>query len=276
MRHTPMHSVSYLLLLAFFLFSMVSQASSSRRERHYSQLSIKEKIERNTPDEQPSKPKALQSSKVVPLIEVVRAGKLNTKYREGIDVSRYQGDIDWERVANEAAVSYAYIKATEGAQLVDPYYWSNITAARQAGLSVGSYHFYRAKVSPEVQLANMTSTVRKEDQDLVPIVDIETTNGVGRLQFVADLRDFIERVTAYYGRKPLLYTYQNFYNKYLVGEFPGYQWMIAKYQSEPPILDDDTDYMMWQYTQTGRIPGIRGNVDCSCLMGNHSLQTLQM
>lgn len=264
-----------MLFLLLVLSNSAVRADILRKEKSYRHLSVKEKIEKNTPDEQPRKSKGT-NTKTLALLDMGRVGKVNTKYREGIDVSRYQGEIDWQRVASEGEVSYAYIKATEGAQLVDRYYWSNIKAARQAGLSVGSYHFYRARVSVEEQLANMTNTVLKEDQDLVPIVDIETTNGVGQAQFVADLRVFIERVTAHYGRKPLLYTYQNFYNKYLVGEFPGYQWMIAKYQKEAPMLVDGTDYMMWQYTQTGRIPGVRGNVDRSCLMGNHSLQVLQM
>lgn len=265
----------WFLLLALSWTTVGRAAPSPRKEKNYRNLSVREKIERNTPDEQPRQSKDV-SPRTLALPEVGRVGRLNTKYREGLDVSRYQGEIDWQRVAAEGEVSYAYIKATEGAQLVDRYYWTNIKAARQAGLSVGSYHFYRARISVDEQIANMTRTVLREDQDLVPIVDIETTNGVAQAKFVADLREFIERVTAHYGRRPLLYTYQNFYNKYLVGEFPGYQWMIAKYQKEPPILADDIDYMMWQYTQTGRIPGVRGNVDRSCLMGNHTLHVLQM
>ena len=122
----------------------------------------------------------------------------------------------------------------------------------------------------------MTTIVQKHEQDLVPLIDIETTGGVSHDKFVSDLQVFVERVTAFYGRRPLLYTYQNFYNKHLVGTFPGYQWMIAKYHREEPYLDDETDYMMWQYTQTGRIPGIRVNVDRSRIMGIHALSALRM
>ena len=203
-------------------------------------------------------------------------GQINARYREGIDVSRYQGYIDWNHVGTEGGVSYVYIKATEGSSLVDPYYATNLYGARQAGLSVGSYHFYRPQIDIYEQLANMTTIVQKHEQDLVPLIDIETTGGVPHDKFVADLQVFVEKVTAFYGRRPLLYTYQNFYNKHLVGTFWGYQWMIAKYHREEPYLDDNTDYVMWQYSQTGRVPGIRVNVDRSRLMGIHTLSALRM
>lgn len=204
------------------------------------------------------------------------AGHHNDRYREGIDVSHYQGNIDWQRVAAEGGVSYVYIKATEGAELVDSHYATNIVEARKAGLSVGSYHFYRPRANVDAQLANFTAVVDKRKQDLVPIIDIEDDRSPTEEQFIADLRYFIERVTKFYGRKPVLYTGQNFYNKHFVGLFPDYEWMIAKYQSEAPILLDDQFYLMWQYTAKGRIPGISGDVDRSCLMGNGTLRKVLM
>ena len=116
----------------------------------------------------------------------------------------------------------------------------------------------------------------KPDQDLVPLIDIETTGGVPNDKFVADLQEFVESIATYYGKKPILYTYQNFYNRHLVGTFKGYHWVMAKYKDEVPLLTDNVDYMMWQYTQTGRLPGFRGNVDRIRLMGTHSLSVLEM
>ena len=86
--------------------------------------------------------------------------------REGIDVSHYQGFIDWQRVAREGEVGYVYIKATEGNSLQDDTYTYNISEARKAGIKVGSYHFFRANVNVDEQLANLTSLVKKEQQDL--------------------------------------------------------------------------------------------------------------
>lgn len=203
-------------------------------------------------------------------------GHHNDKYREGIDVSHYQGKIDWQRVAKDGGVSYVYIKATEGADLTDDHYATNIREARKAGLSVGSYHFYRPRADVDAQFANMARVVKKGDQDLVPIIDIEDDRSASEEAFISNLRRFIERVTKHYGRKPLLYTGQNFYNKHFQGLFTDYQWMIAKYQDEPPVLLDDHFYLFWQYTAKGSVPGIRGNVDRSCLMGNGSLKLVLM
>ena len=190
--------------------------------------------------------------------------------REGIDVSRYQGTIDWDAVATEK-IAYVYIKATEGETLVDPQFERNLREARRAGLKVGSYHFYRAHVNFDRQLQNFTSNIRPDEQDLLPIIDVEHTNGVSNEKFVRDLRRFAEAVTKYYGRKPVMYTFQNFYNKHFLHEFKDYVWMIAKYRDEEPILHDNLDYVMWQYTSTGRIRGIRGDVDRSMIMEPHTM-----
>lgn len=246
-----------------------------RKAKKHRNLSPVERAVQNQPDMLPTKLMAMTRPKDT-VIELEQRSKLNTRYREGIDVSRYQGVIDWQQVASEGEISYAYIKATEGANLVDRKYAYNLAEARRAGLSVGSYHFYRPNISVDEQVENMTTNVRKSEQDLVPLIDIEVRGKVGYERFITDLIDFVDRIEAHYGRKPLLYTYQNFYNKYLVGQFRDYPWMIAKYQGDEPVLRDELDYMIWQYTQTGRMPGIRGNVDRSCLMGNFSLELLQM
>lgn len=201
---------------------------------------------------------------------------INSKHMEGIDVSHYQGSIDWDEVAGEDAISYVYLKATEGASLVDHTYRRNLTEARRVGLSVGSYHFYRPNISWQKQFENMTSVVKAEEQDLVPIIDIEHRGGVSEAAFIADLRAFIEKVTEFYGKKPLLYTYHNFYNRYLVGEFSDYHFMIARYRSDRPTLNDGKDYIMWQYTASGSLSGITGDVDRSRIMNGFSLHQVMM
>lgn len=201
---------------------------------------------------------------------------INSKYREGIDVSHYQGSINWDEVVGGTNISYVYLKATEGASLVDRTYARNLAEARRVGLSVGSYHFYRPNISWKEQFDNMVSVIKMEDQDLVPIIDIEHRGSVSSKTFIEDLRSFVEKVTEYYGKKPLLYTYHNFYNNYLVGQFKDYHFMIARYRSDRPTLNDGKDYIMWQYTCTGSIPGIRGDVDRSKIMGDYELHQVMM
>lgn len=184
---------------------------------------------------------------------------------EGIDVSHYQGDIDWKQVADTKEVGYVYIKATESNWYIDNTYEYNLNEARRNGLLVGSYHFFHATSTTEEQLAHMTAFVKKEQQDLVPMIDVEKIKGVSVEVYVARLHEFLDAVEMYYGCKPLLYTYYNFYHKYLQGEgFEGYPMMLAHYRAdEPPVLNDGRKYEFWQYSSTGRISGIRGNVDRS-------------
>ena len=203
-------------------------------------------------------------------------GNVNQKYKEGIDVSHYQGRIDWKRVGEGSRISYVYIKATEGSSYVDDTYRYNLQGAKAAGLSVGSYHFYRPNVSPEEQLANIRQNILPDEQDLVPIIDIEHRGNVSEEKFIADLTTLLQGVEKLFGRKPLLYSYQNFYNRHFTGRFRQYEWMIAKYQSEPPILTDGRDFVMWQYTSKGSMPGINGHVDRSCLMDHYQLSVVAM
>ena len=139
------------------------------------------------------------------------------------------------------------------------------------GLSVGSYHFYRPGTDWQEQLENLTSTVKPGEQDLLPIIDIEHRGSCSREKFVNDLRSFIAKVTEVYGKKPLLYTFHNFYNRHLVGLFPDCKWMIARYREDEPTLNDGKDYVIWQYTAKGRVTGIEGNVDRSRLMNGYHL-----
>ena len=192
----------------------------------------------------------------------------------GIDMSHYQGDVFWETVSNNTPMAYVYLKATEGGDRIDEKFERNIVMAHVHGLKVGSYHFYRPNVNWREQFEFMKRIVRIEEQDLVPLIDIEKFGGGSR--FVSDLREFVLAVERHYGRKPLLYTYQNFYNKHLRGQFPDYPWMIACYSDNQPVLSDGQPYIMWQYSCKGRLSGIRGDVDRSCLMESYSLRQLKM
>ena len=86
---------------------------------------------------------------------------------------------------------------------------------------------------------------------------------------------FLDLVEEVYHQKPLLYTFRNFYNRHLQGKIDDYPLMIAMYTDEPPVLADDRDYTMWQYTAKGRIVGINGFVDKSRFMGRHTLRDIR-
>ena len=197
------------------------------------------------------------------------------RHIHGIDVSHYQGDVFWEHVGSNSGLQYVYIKATEGADNVDDRYDGNITDAHKHGLKVGSYHFFRVKSGLQAQLDNFKSQCRPGDQDLIPMVDVETTSGLSSAEFCDSLLLFLQMMEQAYKQKPLLYTYTNFYNKHMKGRFDDYPLMIAQYTDEEPVLADERDIMMWQYTAKGRIQGVNTLVDKSRFMGRHSMREIR-
>ena len=172
-------------------------------------------------------------------------------------------------------LNYVYLKATEGGTRIDQRYLDNIEAAQRYGMNVGSYHFYRPAIPQEEQLRNFRMQCRPQDQDLIPMVDIETTGGLSTEALRDSLQRFLVLMTQEYGVKPLVYTYTNFYNRYLSGALDGYKLFIAQYNGREPELNDGRDIFAWQYTGKGRINGVRGYVDKSRLMGNHSMRELR-
>ena len=171
----------------------------------------------------------------------------------GLDMSHYQGDVWWETLGDNSHMAYVYFKATEGKETQDQTYKRNIELAHRYGLKVGSYHFYHANV-PHIEKKPSSMTT---------------------YEFCDSLMKFLRLVEEAYHQKPLLYSGRNFYNRYLAGKVDDYKLMIAQYSENEPQLDDDHDYIIWQYTGKGRINGVNGYVDKSRLMGQHSLRELR-
>ncbi len=198
------------------------------------------------------------------------------KHIHGIDLSHYQGEVFWEKVGDNRKMAYVYLKATEGGDNIDSRYAKNILMAKENGLKVGSYHFFRPKTPLKKQLENFTAQCRAEDQDLIPMIDIETTAGLTREDFRDSLMTFLSMVEEHYGQKPLLYTGANFYDRYLSGGLVDqYKIMIAQYTDFEPRLIDGRSITMWQYTGKGSIAGVKGYVDKSRFMDQHGLRELR-
>lgn len=197
--------------------------------------------------------------------------------RYGIDVSRYQGVINWREVKKDKRVTFVYLKATESTGLVDRTYYQNHREARKAGLPVGVYHFFSPRTSARLQLANFTRTVNPSTQDLIPIVDVEVApRRKSQVKaFLKRLRSFVDGVEKYFGCKPMIYTSQNFYKEYLAGKFKDCPFMFAKYSEGVPEVGEDVRFLVWQFTASGRIRGIVGDVDRSCLMNNYTVDDLR-
>jgi len=187
----------------------------------------------------------------------------------GVDVSKYQKDINWQKVrANE--ISFAFLKATEGASLQDVSFKKNWKQARQAGILCGAYHFYRPHLKPEVQARNFISLVKLQPGDLPPVLDVEVKGRKSKEQLCKDVQVWLRQVEQAYGIKPIIYTNYNFYNENLTGHFDDYHLWIARYEA-PKLQLQRTDKLklaFWQHTDGGAIDGIVGAVDCNVFYGS--------
>lgn len=215
------------------------------------------------------------------LVTVVTAQNNNVQCEDtcshihGVDLSHYQGNVFWETIGDNTKMAYVYLKATEGGGRIDDKYEQNIQLAHQYGLKVGSYHFFRPKTDIMQQIENFRTQCKISEQDLIPMIDIETKSGLSTDEFCDSLFKFIHLVEKMYHQKPLLYTFANFYDHNLLGKVDDYKLMIAQYTNRQPILADGRDFIVWQYTGKGHINGINGYVDKSRLMGHHSLRELR-
>lgn len=181
---------------------------------------------------------------------------------DGIDVSSYQKDIDWSATAKDKNIKFVYVKATEGATYRSRHYQYNIENARQYGIHVGAYHFFRPNVPVEKQFRNFTSVVKKEDQDLIPLIDVEVRgNNLTVKALVDSVLAFADKLEDYYGCKPMIYTGHAFYNSYLSGKIPGFPLFIARYSKVEPRLTGGANWVLWQFSEKGVIAGIDHAVD---------------
>ena len=176
----------------------------------------------------------------------------------GIDVSNHNGKINWDQVPD---VDFVYIKATEGATYVDPVYQQNINGARARKFRVGAYHYFRTTSSVQKQFENYKKHVMKSDIDLIPMVDVEECKKWSATQFQDSLMRFIQLVKSHYGKAPMIYSVNTFYNKYCAPRFNNFHLIIGRYGNEKPFIKGKGTYTIWQKSQTGKLSGIPKEVD---------------
>lgn len=177
----------------------------------------------------------------------------------GIDVSHYQGSIDWSKVAADG-IDFAYIKSTEAGDWVDETFATNWEGARAAGLDVGAYHFFTFCRTGADQAANFLRIV-PDDADLPPAVDLEFPNNCSQRPAKADLHRelqvFLDTVEAALGQPVLLYVEDDFDDRYdILANFPGATWERSMW-GRP----DGDRWTFWQCSDVAQVDGIDGGVD---------------
>ena len=176
----------------------------------------------------------------------------------GVDVSRYQGDIQWDVIAQQD-ITFAFIKATEGSSYKDPCFDFNWEESRNNGIYAGAYHFFSFESSGETQAQNFISAVGALDNDLPPVVDLEfygdyVETPLSKKETRRILDALLETLEEYYGVKPIIYTTPKAYYQYLFGggygDYP--LWMRNTYY-EPKMK-----WAFWQYSDKGELEGYDG------------------
>jgi GH25 family lysozyme M1 (1,4-beta-N-acetylmuramidase) len=192
-----------------------------------------------------------------------------SSYREGIDISHWQGTINWTQVA-AAGKSFAIAKATEGVGYKDPTYGTNKAGAMSNGLKFGAYHFARPENDPIREADWFVDNSDYEHGMLIPTLDLERTGGRGPNGLTNWTKAWLQRVDERLGVKPMIYMSPYFWRTNLNDTRwfadNGYEvlwiahWHVATPQ--PPAENwGGKGWTFWQYTSDGRVPGISGRVD---------------
>ena len=187
------------------------------------------------------------------------AVSIGSKYAiQGVDVSHFQGDIDWN-VVKRQGISFAYIKATEGSSYVDSYLNQNYHGIRDTGLKYGFYHFLSMDSSPEKQFENFITSVSEYHMDLIPAIDIEwygdeRQNPPEKEAVLSTLFQMVSLFEQEYGQKPVVYTTQSYYYKYFYGEKLDFPIWIRNVYFRP-----FQDWTIWQYTDRAVLDGYSGD-----------------
>ena len=202
----------------------------------------------------------------------------------GIDVSRYQGNINWDKLAlycdnygnvfrakpkNDSGLRYmqpvffAYMKATEGATVKDKTFAVRMAEAERHGIVKGAYHFLRLGSPVEEQIKNFTETAKWTPGDLAPALDVEVESEItthGLQKFLDMTYKWLEEVETKMGVRPIIYTRENIRDKYLAKDprFNKYECWIARYHPDGP---EKEEWKIWQMTEKGCVNGYDGAID---------------
>ncbi|MHC2990831.1 lysozyme [Pontibacter sp. HJ8] len=187
---------------------------------------------------------------------------------KGVDVSKWQKEVDWDQVKG-ADVTFAFVKATQDDYRLDPYFGRNWEETKRVGIKRGAYHFFIPAAPVQGQIDLFINTVQLEPGDMPPVLDVEViekhTSGE---ELRRNMHIWLEAVTQHYGVKPIIYTNQNYYRRWLQGHFQDYHFWIARYNTAEPEIHHEDKWVFWQYTDTGRLPGVKAPIDLNFFAGD--------
>ncbi|UWU24836.1 glycoside hydrolase family 25 protein (plasmid) [Rhizobium sp. CB3060] len=191
----------------------------------------------------------------------------------GVDVSRWQGDIDWEKLQAQGA-NFVYLKATDGGDHLDPMFKKNWRRAKEAGLKRGAYHFFYWCRTAGEQADWFMRNVPREAGALPPVIDVEW-NGESsckrkpsREHVLEKMQVFMDKLERYYGQRPIIYTAPDFYRDNLRGEFTDYPFWLRSVAAHPSQVYPGRKWLFWQYSGSGLTHGVEGRIDLNAFHGS--------
>ncbi len=191
----------------------------------------------------------------------------------GVDVSRWQGDIDWVKLRSQGA-NFAYIKATDGGDHLDPMFAKNWREADRAGLRRGAYHFFYWCRSASSQADWFIRNVPRTADALPPVIDVEWNHlsackkRPSREVVLEKMQVFMDRLEAHYGQRPVIYTAPDFYGDNLRGAFPNHPFWLRAVAQHPSKVYPGRNWVFWQYSGSGLSHGVRGKIDLNVFAGS--------
>lgn len=194
------------------------------------------------------------------------AASLDALPARGVDVSHYQGRIDWAAV-EQAGVGFAFVKATEGTSFVDHTFRRHWAELGETHILRGAYHRFRPARDAAAQAAHFLAVVDVRAGDLPPVLDVEATDGVSDARLIRGVRTWLQVVEARTGVRPIVYTKPGFRRAHLGAALDDYPLWISEYGVEQPSAERWT---FWQHSEQGRVPGIEKIVDLDQFNGTHA------
>ncbi|MDX8478887.1 GH25 family lysozyme [Mesorhizobium sp. VK24D] len=191
----------------------------------------------------------------------------------GVDVSRWQGNINWEKLRAQGA-NFAYIKATDGGDHVDPMFMRNWRGADAAGLKRGAYHFFYWCRTAGEQADWFIRNVPKVDGALPPVIDVEWNGDSSckrrpsREKVLEKMQVFMDKLERHYGQRPIIYTSPDFYRDNLRGAFPDYPFWLRAVAAHPTKVYPGRKWLFWQYSGSGLSHGVTGRIDLNVFRGD--------
>ena len=195
---------------------------------------------------------------------------------QGVDLSRFQGAVDWPKV-KAAGLEFAWLKATEGGDRVDPAFEGNWRGAKRAGLARGAYHFYYHCRPASEQAAWFIANAPRESGALPPVLDIEWTPDSPTCTIRPDgavvragIEAFQRIVAAHYGQRPVIYTTVDFWRDNDLGRLRGEEFWLRSVAAQPGAIYPGQRWTFWQFSATGLVPGVVGPTDRNAFNGSAS------